>query len=140
MCCSPTQDHALQPHTDLVQRLIQHSPPKSCASSCGKVESSEQSRLLLLRLCDVGLAASWLLTLPGPVAKLATDVAGVVLCRLGPAGGTSAGITSGTSLRPSLGVFARPARLATLAAACRGGGLPLLPVTVAGVPLPPSEE
>ena len=64
MCCSPTQDHALQPHTDLVQRLIQHSPPKSCASSCGKVESSEQSRLLLLRLCDVGLAASWLLTLP----------------------------------------------------------------------------
>jgi hypothetical protein len=38
----------------------------------------EQSWLLLLRLCDVGLAASWLSTLLGPMAKLATVVAGAV--------------------------------------------------------------
>jgi hypothetical protein len=42
-------------------------------------------------------------------------------------------------LAPDLGASARLARLATLAAACRGGGLPLLPVTLAGLPLFPSE-
>lgn len=41
---------------------------------------------------------------------------------------------------PCLGVFARLATLATLAAACRGRRLPLLPVTLAGSPLLPSEE
>ena len=102
----------------------------------------EQSRLLL-RLCDVGLAASWLSTVLGPMAKLAAVAAGVVSCRLVPAGGAalgaSAGITLGTSSRPGLGVSAR---LATLAAACRGRRLPLLPVTLAGsaCPLLPSEK
>jgi hypothetical protein len=100
----------------------------------------EQSRLLLsgllLRLCDVGLAASWLSTLPGPMAKLATVAAGVVSCRLL---GASAGTALGASARPSLGASAPLARLAALAAACRGGRLPLLPVTLAGFPLLPSE-
>ena len=104
----------------------------------------EQSRLLLLRLCDMGLGASWLSTVLGPMAKLATVAAGVVSCRLVPAGsaalGASAGITLGTSSRPGLGVSARLARLATLAAAYRGRRLPLLPVTLAGKPLLPSEK
>ena len=68
---------------------------------------NEQSQLLL-RLCDVGLAASWLSTVLGAMAKLAAVAAGVVSCRLVPAGGaalgTSAGITLGTSSRPGLGV------------------------------------
>ena len=101
----------------------------------------EQSRLLLLRLCDVGLAASWLSTVLGPMTKLAAVAAGVVSCRLvlagGAALGASAGITLGTSSRPGLGVSAR---LATLAAAGRGRRLPLLPVTLAGNPLLPSEK
>ena len=100
----------------------------------------EQSRLLL-RLCDVGLAASWLSTVLGPMAKLATVAAGVVSCRLVPAGGAalgaSVGITLGTSSRPSLGVSAR---LATLVAAYRGRRLPLLPVTLVGIPLLSSEK
>ena len=104
----------------------------------------EQSWLLLLRLCDVGLAASWLSAVLGPMAKLAAVAAGVVSCRLVPAGGTalaaSAGITLGTSSRPGLGVSARLAWLATLATACRGRRLPLLPVTLAGKPLLPSEK
>ena len=61
----------------------------------------EQSRLLLLRLCNVGLAASWLSTVLGPMAKLAAVAAGVVSCQFVPAGGAalvaSAGITLGTS-------------------------------------------
>ena len=96
------------------------------------------------RLCDVGLAASWLSTVLGPMAKLATVAAGVVSCRLVPTGGAAlgvaAGITLGTSLRPGLGVSARLAWLATLAAACRGRRLPLLPVTLVGSPLLPSEK
>ena len=103
----------------------------------------EQSRLLL-RLCDVGLATSWLSAVLGPMAKLAAVAAGVVSCRLVPAGdaalGASVGITLGMSSRPGLGVSARLARLATLAAACRGRRLPLLPVTLAGKPLLPSEK
>ena len=103
----------------------------------------EQSRLLL-RLCDVGLASSWLSTVLGPMAKLTAIAAGVVLCRLVLAGGAtlraSAGITLGTSSRPGLGVSVRLAWLATLAAACRGRRLPLLPVTLAGSPLLPSEK
>ena len=95
----------------------------------------EQSWLLLFHLCDVGLTASWLSTLPGPVAKLAAVVAGVVSCRLLVAGGAALGASS----RPGLGASARLARLAALAAACRGRGLPLLPVTLAGLPLFPSE-
>jgi hypothetical protein len=94
---------------------------------------------LLLHLFDVGLAASWLLTLLGPMGKLATVAADVVSCRLlvagGAAVGASAGATLGTSSRPGLGASARLARLATLAAACRGRGLPLLPVTLTGLPL-----
>ena len=104
----------------------------------------EQSRLLLLRLCDMGLAASWLSTVLGPMAKLAAVAAGVVSCRLmlagGAALGASAGITLCTSSRPSLSISARLARLATLAAAYRGRRLPLLPVTLAGKPLLPSEK
>jgi hypothetical protein len=103
----------------------------------------EQSWLLLLHLCDVGLAASWLSTLLGPMAKLATVVAGVVSCRLLVAGGAAvaapAGATLSTSSRPDLGAFARLVRLAALAAARRGRGLPLLPITLAGFPLFPSE-
>ena len=103
----------------------------------------EQSRLLL-RLCDVGLAASWLSTVLGPMAKLAAVAAGVVSCRLvlagGAALGASVGITLSTSSRPSLGASTRLARLATLAAASRGRRLPLLPVTLAGNPLLPSEK
>jgi hypothetical protein len=61
---------------------------------------------LLLHLCDVGLVASWLLTLLGPMAKLATVVAGAVSYRLlvasGAAGGASTGATLGTSLSPCL--------------------------------------
>jgi hypothetical protein len=47
--------------------------------------------------------------------------------------------TLGTSSHPVLGASSRLARLAALAAACRGGGLPLPPVTLAGLPLFPSE-
>ena len=79
----------------------------------------EQSQLL--RLCDVGMAALWLSAVLGPMAKLAAVAAGVVPCRLVPTGGAalgaSTGITLGMSLRPRLGVSARLARLATLAAA-----------------------
>jgi hypothetical protein len=87
----------------------------------------------------VGLAASWLLTLLGPMAKLATVVAGVVSCQLlvagGAAMGASAGATLGRSSRPILGTSLRLARLASLTAAHRGRGLPLLFVTLAGLPL-----
>jgi hypothetical protein len=103
----------------------------------------QEQRWLLLRLCDVGLAASWLSTLLGPMAKLATVVAGAVSCRLlvagGTAGGASAGAILGRSLRPGLGASALLVPLAALAAARRGRGLPLLPVTLAGLPLFPSE-
>ena len=102
----------------------------------------EQSRLL--RLCDVGLAASWLSVILGPMAELAAVAAGVVSCRLVPAGGAalgaSAGITLGTSSCPGLDVSARLAWLATLATACRGRRLPLLPVTLVGKPLLPNEK
>ena len=100
----------------------------------------EQSRLL--HLCDVGLAVSWLLTFLGPMAKLAAVAAGIVSWLVlvsSTALGASAAITLGTYLRPGLGAFPRLARLATLAATCCRGGLPLL-VTLAGIPLPPSEE
>jgi hypothetical protein len=73
------------------------------------------------------------------MAKLATVVAGAVSCRLLVAGGTAGGATIGMSLRPGLGASARLVLLAALAAACRGRGLPLLPVTLAGLPLFPSE-
>jgi hypothetical protein len=99
----------------------------------------EQSWLLLLHLCDVGLAASWLSTLLGPMAKLATVVAGIVSCRVMVAGGASAGATLGTSLHPGLGASARLVPLAALAATRLGRGLPLLPVILAGLPLFPSE-
>jgi hypothetical protein len=68
-------------------------------------------------LCDVSLAASWLSTLLGPMAKLATVVTDVVSCRLLDAS----------------------ARLATLVAARRGKGLPILPVTLASLSLFSSE-
>jgi hypothetical protein len=91
----------------------------------------------------VGLVASWLSTLLGPMAKLATVVTSVVLYRLlvagGVAMGASVGATLGMSSRPSLGASTRLAWLATLAAARRGRGLPLLPVTLAGLPLFSSE-
>jgi hypothetical protein len=65
-----------------------------------------QEQSWLLHLCDVGLAASWLSTLIGPLAKLATVVAFVVLCRLMVVGGTvvgaSTGATLSTSSRPGL--------------------------------------
>jgi hypothetical protein len=99
----------------------------------------EQSWLLLLHLCDVGLATSWLSTFLGPMAKLATVVAGDVSCRLlvagGTTGGASVGATLGTSLRPGLGASARLVPLVALVAARRGRGLPLLSITLAGLPL-----
>jgi hypothetical protein len=74
------------------------------------------------------------------MAKRATVVAGVVSCRLlvagGAAMGASVGATLGTSLRPGLGASAW---LAMLVAAHRGRGLPLLPITLASLPLFPSE-
>jgi hypothetical protein len=77
------------------------------------------------------------------MAKLATVVAGVVSCRLLIAGsaavGASTGATLGTSSRPGLGASACLVRLAALAAARRGRGLPLLPVTMAGLLVFPSE-
>ena len=104
----------------------------------------EQSRFLFLCLCDVGLAASWLSSVLGPMAKLVAVAAGIVSCRLVPAGGAalgaSAGITLSTSSRPGLGISARLVWLATLATACCGRRLPLLPVTLAGKPLLPSEK
>jgi hypothetical protein len=99
----------------------------------------EQSWLLLLHLCDVGLTASWLSTLLGPMAKLATVVADAVSCRLLVAGGAFVGATLDTSSRPGLGASARLVSLAALTAAYRGRGLPLLPVTLTGLPLFPSE-
>jgi hypothetical protein len=73
------------------------------------------------------------------MAKLATVAAGVISCWLlvadGAAVGASVGTTISTSSRPGLGTFARLTRLAALAAAHRGRGLPLLPVTLAGLPL-----
>jgi hypothetical protein len=77
------------------------------------------------------------------MAKLATVVVGTVSCRLlvaaVTAGGASVGATLGTSLRPSLGASARLVPLAALVTAYRGKGLPLLPVTLAGLPLLLSE-
>nr|XP_015626263.1 uncharacterized protein LOC107280154 [Oryza sativa Japonica Group] len=101
----------------------------------------EQSRLFLLHLCDVGLATSWLSTVFGPMAKLATVAAGVVSCRLVVAGGAALG----TSASATLGASSRPpqldtsACLARLAAAYRGRRLPLSSVTLRGLPLLPSE-
>jgi hypothetical protein len=78
------------------------------------------------------------------MTKLAAVVARVVSCQLLLAGGAVLGastiITLGTSSRSCLGVFARLATLATLAATCRGRRLPLLPVTLAGSSLLPSED
>jgi hypothetical protein len=99
----------------------------------------EQSWLLLLHLCDVGLATSWLSTLLGPMAKLIIVVIEVILCRLLVIGGASTGATLSTSSRPGLGASARLPRLAALAAARRGRGLPLLPITLIGLPLFSSE-
>jgi hypothetical protein len=94
---------------------------------------------LLLHLCNVGLVASWLSTLLGPMAKLATVVTDVVSCRLlvagGTAGGASTGATLGTSSRPGLGISTRLVPLAAFAAPRRARGLPFLPVTLAGLPL-----
>jgi hypothetical protein len=70
----------------------------------------QEQSWLLLHLCDVGQVASWLSTLLGPMAKLATVVAGFISCRLlvtsSAAGGTSTDATLGTSLRPGLGTSA----------------------------------
>src|SRR3954468_20802037 len=103
----------------------------------------EQSRLLL-RLCDMGLTVAWLPTVLGPMASPATLVVGIIWRRLESASGASpgafAGITSGTSSRTGLSVVARPGWLAALAAASHGRGLPPPPVTMAGIPLLPSEE
>jgi hypothetical protein len=117
------------------------------ASRCGRCRwryldacvCQEQSWLFLLHLCDVGLAASRLSTLLGPMAKLAIVVVGVVSCRLLVADGAVrdafAGATLGTSSRPGLGASARLVRRAALAGARRERGLPLLPVILAGLPL-----
>jgi hypothetical protein len=83
-----------------------------------------QEQSWLLHLCDVGLAASWLSTLLGPMAKLTTVVAGVISCQLLVAGdatvGASAGATLGTSSRPSLGTSVLLVWLTTLVATHRG--------------------
>jgi hypothetical protein len=62
-------------------------------------------------------------------------VASVVSCRLVRAGGAALG----TSSHPGLGASARLARLAMPTAAYRGGGGSPPPVTLAGLPLSPSE-
>ncbi|CAD6244762.1 unnamed protein product [Miscanthus lutarioriparius] len=62
----------------------------------------------------------------------------LVHCSVAPPGASCHHL--GTSSRPSLGISARLAWLATLATACRGRRLPLLPVTLAGKPLLPNEE
>jgi hypothetical protein len=102
-----------------------------------------QEQSWLLHLCDVDLAVSWLSTFLGPMAKLATVVAGVISCWFlvvgGAAVGASASATLDVSSRPGLGASARLARFAALAAARRGRGLPLLSVTLADLPLFPSE-
>jgi hypothetical protein len=100
--------------------------------------SQEENWLLLLHLCDVGLAASWLSTLLGPMAKRATIVVGVISCQLLVASGAVRGASVGASLGTSSGPAWVPLR-AVLAAARRGRGLPLLPVTLTGLPLFPSE-
>jgi hypothetical protein len=73
------------------------------------------------------------------MAKLATVVAGVVSCRLLVTGGTAVGASPATMLDTSshlgLGASVHLTWLAVLAAAYRGRGLPLLPVTLAGLPL-----
>jgi hypothetical protein len=99
----------------------------------------QEQSWLLLHLCDMGLAASWLSTILGPMAKLATVVAGIVSCQLLVAVGASTGATLGTSSRPGLGASAHLARLTALVAAHRGRGLHLLPVTLADLPLFMSE-
>jgi hypothetical protein len=101
-----------------------------------------QEQSWLLHLCDVGLTASWLSTLIGPMAKLVTVVTSVVSCWLLVAGsaavGASAGATLFTSSRPGLGASVHLPWLAALVAARRGRGLHL-PVTLSGLPLFPSE-
>jgi hypothetical protein len=76
------------------------------------------------------------------MAKLAAVVTAVVSCRLLVADGADLGTSTGTTLsmssRPSLSASTRLARLAAFAASCQGG-LPLLLVTLAGLPLLPSE-
>jgi hypothetical protein len=80
--------------------------------------------------------------IPWPTAKLATVVTAVIPCRLlvvnDAALGASAGTTLSLSSRPGLGASARLAWLDTFVALCRGG-LPLLLITLAGLPLLPSE-
>jgi hypothetical protein len=61
-------------------------------------------------LCDVGLAASWLSTLLGPMAKRATVVACVVSCRLLVAGGDAGGASAGTTLSTSSRLAWTPSR------------------------------
>uniref|UniRef100_I1QNM9 DUF4220 domain-containing protein n=1 Tax=Oryza glaberrima TaxID=4538 RepID=I1QNM9_ORYGL len=75
------------------------------------------------------------------MAKLATVAAGVVLCRLVVAGGAALGASASATLGASSRTpqLHASARLALLAAARRGGGLPFSPVTLASLPLLPSE-
>jgi hypothetical protein len=104
----------------------------------------QEQSWLLLHLCDVGLAASWLSTLLGPMAKLVTVVAGAVSYRLLVAGGTV-----GTppwvlpSARPCAPAWAPPrdlCRLPCLRPLVEGEDPPpLLPVTLTGLPLFSSE-
>jgi hypothetical protein len=87
----------------------------------------------------MGLAALRLSTLLGPMAKLAIVVADVISCQLLIVGGAavdaSADATLGMFSRPGLGASACLARPAMLVSARRGRGLPLLPITLAGLPL-----
>jgi hypothetical protein len=76
------------------------------------------------------------------MAKLAIVVADIVSCQLLVVGsavmGASAGAILGTSSRPGLGASARLTWLATFATARQRKRLPLLPVTLTGLPLFPS--
>jgi hypothetical protein len=69
------------------------------------------------------------------MANHAAVVAGVISCRLVRAGGAALGASS----HPGLGASVRLARLAMPTAACRRGGENPPPVTLAGLPLFPSE-
>jgi hypothetical protein len=97
----------------------------------------EQSRLLVMLhdLLDVGLTASRLVALPGPVANPTTIVAFVVLGGLALTGGTTLGTSARTTLGTSACAVGASVRNVALATACRGRRLPLLPLLLASCSL-----
>jgi hypothetical protein len=99
----------------------------------------EQSWLLLLHLCDVELAASWLSTLLGLIAKLATVVAGAVSCRLLVDGGTAGALPSALPCAPAWAPPRDLCRLPRLRPPVEGEDSPFFPPPLSGLPLFSSE-